>query len=399
MKKEQSKKKRSALVQQKIQGGTGGNAYAPRFKQGATIVPRAFYFVQPLSASLDGLTDLAERTVNLRTHPLAVEGAKKPWDGITLTGPMQGKYLFRTALARNVLPFALVNPPLIALPLVQADDVDSAGQPLPGKLRWQLLDAPELTARGDLEAARWFGQCERLWDERRSDSAKKQKSSMTDWLDWQRKLTGQPIDGKWAVMYTASASDASACVLDVSSRTLHFLAESTCYIAFTSTEDEARYVECYLNSGFANGKIKEFQARGLFGPRHVHKKILELPWPEFDPNRPSHRRLVALGQQAAQAVQGILGSQQDLELDPRTLGRLRTRIRGELKSLMEQIDALVESISTGKDLLAVAAVWDALLRTDRPVLVGADSVELSAFLRSEREGWSHREIPVDGGQP
>jgi hypothetical protein len=199
-------------------------------------------------------------------------------------------------------------------------------------------------------------------------------------------------------MYTASASDASACVLNVSSRALRFLAETTCYIAFTSTEDEARYVECYLNSGYANGKIKEFQARGLFGPRHVHKKILEFPWPEFSPNLPSHRHLVELGRQAAQAVQGILGSQQDLELDPRTLGRLRSSIRRELQALMGQIDALVESISTGRDLRETAAAWDELLRTDRPVLAGADSAELTAFLRSEREGWRKREISEDGSK-
>ena len=361
-------------------------------------MPRAFYFVQPQGASLDGLTDLVDRVVNLRTHPLAVEGAKKPWDGIALEGAMQGKYLFRTALARNVLPFALVNPPLVALPLVKEGDLDAQGQPLPGKQRWQLLTAAELTARGDLEAARWFGQCERLWDERRSDSAKKQNMNAYGRLNFQRGLTDQPVNAKWAVMYTASASDASACVLDVSAITPHFLAESTCYIAFAKCEDEARYVECYLNSGYANGKIKEFQARGLFGPRHVHKKILELPWPDFSPNLPSHRRLVALGRSAAQAVQKILGVQQDLELDPRTLGRLRSSIRREIAGVMGQIDALVEAISTGQDISEGDADWERMLTTERPLLAGADSVELSAFLRSERESWSERDKPLPGGK-
>lgn len=392
----QSKKKRSALVENRLQGGRGGNAYAPRFKQGATIVPRAFYFVQPQGASLDGLTDLSERTVNLRTHPLAVEGAKKPWDGILLTGPMQGKYLFRTALARNILPFALVNPPLVALPLVQEDEVDASGQALPGKRHWRLLDATELTACGDIEAARWFGQCERLWDERRSDSAKKQKMSAYNRLNFQRGLTDQPVDAQWAVMYTASASDASACVLDVSSRDLRFLAESTCYISFTQTEDEARFVECYLNSGYANGRIKEFQARGLFGPRHVHKKILELPWPEFSRNQPSHRRLVALGQQAAQQVQKILGSQQDLELDPRTLGRLRTSIRRELASVMGQIDFLVEAVSTGRDQQEQSEDWIRLTHRSGPTGKGQSADELSEFLRAERNRWTEREL-LSGG--
>ena len=398
----QSKKKRSALVEKRLQGGSGGNAYAPRFKQGATIVPRAFYFVQLQGPSLDGLADLAKRVVNLHTHPLAVEGAKKPWDGISLTGAMQGKYLFRTALARNVLPFALVNPALVVLPLVLQDDADAkdaSGEPLPGKLRWRLLDAAELTVCGDVEAARWFGQCERLWDERRSDSAKKQKSSMTDWLDWQRKLTGQPVDAHWAVLYTASGTDASAAATEVGADALRLLADHKTYITFVSGEDEARYIECYLNCGYVNRAIKEFQSRGLFGPRDVHKKILELPWPEFSKNLPAHRRLAALGQRAARAVQGILGSQQDLELNPRSLGRLRTRIRTELAVLMGEIDALVESISTGRDLEQIAAGWDHLLRSDRPVLAGADSTELSAFLRSEREAWSHRDIPVDRSKP
>jgi len=390
----QSKKKRSALVQQKITGESGGNFYAPRFRKGSDMIPRSFYFVEPQGTIITAQTDVRERVVNLRTHPLALEGAKKPWDGISLVGPMQGQYLFRTALARNVLPFALINPPLVALPLVQEDLVDAKGTPMPGKLRWRLLSSAELTTRGDVEASRWFIQCERLWEQRRSDSAKKQNSSLTDWLDWQSKLTSQPVTAKWAVIYTASASDASACVLDISALAQPFLAETTSYITFTETEDEGCYVACYLNSGFANGKIKEFQARGLFGPRHVHKKILELPWPEFDPNRPSHRHLVELGRRAAQAVQGILGSSQDLELDPRTLGRLRSSIRREIKPLMDQIDTLVESISTGQDLLAIQASWDRLLDTNRPTLAGADSAELSRFLRSEREGWGHRDLPV-----
>jgi len=395
----QSKKKRSALVQQKISGESGGNVYAPRFRQGATIVPRPFYFVEPQGTHIGAHTEVRERVVNVRTHPLALEGAKKPWDGISLTGQMQGRYLYRTALARNVLPFALVNPPLVALPLVSEDLADTKAGQMAGKKRWRLLDAAELTSLGDVEAAKWFGQCEKLWDERRSDSAKKQKSTLTDWLDWQKKLTEQPVDAKWAVMYTASASDASACVWDVTALAQRFMVDYTMYVSFTQTEIEARFVEAFLNSGYANKRIKEFQARGLFGPRHVSKKILDIPWPEFDPNRPSHRRLVALGREAASAVQGILGSNQDLELDPRTLGRLRSSIRRELKPLMDPIDTLVESISTGQDLLAIQASWDDLLRTDRPTLPGADSAELSAFLRSEREAWGHRDFVMPEVKP
>lgn len=394
-----SRKKRSALVQQKIQGAIGGNAYAARFKQGATVVPRAFYFVEPQGAAIDVAMDVRERIVNVRTHPLALQGAKKPWDGISLTGQMQGRYLFRTALARNVLPFALVNPPLVALPLV-AEDQGKTGDnaSMPGKIIWHLLTSEELTARGDVEAARWFGQCERLWDERRSDSAKKQDSSLLDWLDWQGKLTQQPIDAHWAVIYTASGTDASAVALNVVDGSTRFLADHKTYITFVASQDEARFVECYLNCGFINRAIKQFQSRGLFGPRDVDKKILDLPWPEFSRNRPSHRRLVTLGQQAAQAVQDLLGTQQDLELDPRTLGRLRTRIRKDLASLMGEIDALVESISTGKDLAHQSADWQRVIHGDAATQSQQSADELSAFLRDERDRWTERELLAGKGR-
>ena len=77
---------------------------------------------------------------------------------------------------------------------------------------------------------------------------------------------------------------------------------------------------------------------------------------------------------------------------------MRTSIRKEIAGLMAQIDLLVETISTGRDLGGSDASWEQLLRTDNPVLEGADSSELSAFLRSEREGWSLRDLPAGGSK-
>ncbi|MDO9203003.1 MAG: hypothetical protein Q7U58_17005, partial [Hydrogenophaga sp.] len=304
---EKSRKKRSALVQQRIQGQSGGNAYAERFKQGATIVPRAFYFVEPQGMTVDATTDVSGRTVNIRTHPLALEGAKKPWDGISLTGSMQGQYLFRTAMARNVIPFALINPALVALPLVKEEQ----------------------------------------------------------------------------------ATDGSA---------QHFLVDFAMYVCFVDSEEEARFVECYLNSGYINKAIKAFQTKCHFGARDVTKKILEFPCPNFSRNVASHRTLAALGKQVAQAVQSILGSQQDLELDPRSLGRLRTRIRSELAPQFKEMDALVEAISTGRDAQARGQTWERVLHGAPPDLIAQPSTSVSAFLRNERTHWSEREMLASGSR-
>ena len=393
---EKSRKKRSALVQQRIQGQSGGNAYADRFKQGATIVPRAFYFVEPQALTVDVTTDVTGRTVNIRTHPLALEGAKKPWDGISLTGAVQGHYLYRTAIARNVIPFALVNPPLIALPLVTEELAYDKDAELAGKRQWRMLDSAALTARGDLEAAKWFGQCERLWAERLSDSAKKQKMSSIGRVDFQRGLSDQPTDGRWAVMFNRSAKDGNACIVRTDWFAQHFLVDFAMYVCFVESEDEARFIKCYLNSGYINKAIKAFQTTGHFGERDVTKKILEFPWPRYSRNVPLHRTLAALGKQMASSVQSILGSQQDLELDPRALGRLRSRIRTELDAQFKAMDALVEAISTGRDLQAQGETWTRVLQGGAPGLATQPAESVSAFLRDERAHWNEPAMLASG---
>ena len=383
------RKKRSALVRKRIAGGVGLNAYVDRFKQGATIVPRAFYFVK-----VDGDDrDFAGRLVSVRTHPLARQEAKKPWDDITLEGRVHGEFLFRTALARNIVPFVLINPPLVALPLHAVDSGATGGETAASTKRWALLSPTQLTTMGKLESAQWFAKGEHLWEERRSDSAKKGDASANDWLNFQRKLTDQPVAARWAVLYTASGNDASSVVVDVVSERHRFMADHKAYICFTATEAEADYMCCYLNSGYANSAIKEFQSRGLFGPRDIHKKILELPWPAFTVNNPWHRKLAALGRNAATLALQAVGPQRDMELGTRDLGRLRLRVRREIAPVLAEINHLVKAISTGEDLRWMHDDWQLLINAPPTSSNTQDPAELSAFLRAERDGWAHRELP------
>ena len=383
------RKKRSALVQQRIVGGTGLNAYVDRFKQGATIVPRAFYFVKVDSEMLD----LAGRVVSVRTHPLARQEAKKPWDDITLTGRVNGEFLFRTATARNIVPFVLVNPPLVALPLLAEETASKQVGAMEAKLEWKLLTPEQLTQMGKLETAQWFAQGVLLWNERRSDSAKKTDMSSYDRLNFQRGLIDQPVGAHWAVLYNASGKDASACVIDVQAHDRRFLADHTEYVCFIETETEAFYICCYLNSGFANAAIKEFQAKGLFGARHVHKKILELPWPAFTPNNPWHRKLAAAGRQAATLALQAVGPQRDMELGTRDLGQLRLHVRREIAPVLAEIDQLVKAISTGEDLRRMRDDWQRLVDAPPSSSNTQEPDQLSATLRAEREEWAHRELP------
>ncbi len=52
-------------------------------------------------------------------------------------------------------------------------------------------------------------------------------------------------------------------------------------------------------------RIKDFQASGLFGPRHVSKKILDIYFPKFDKTNKQHIKLSELGKLAHDKNQRI----------------------------------------------------------------------------------------------
>ncbi len=91
------------------------NPYKNQLKQGATIVPRSLYFVD-INQQMP--PDFEDRILNVRTSPTVQADAKKPWTEIDFKGKMESRFLFRTALSKSILPFALFNPCLVVLPIL-----------------------------------------------------------------------------------------------------------------------------------------------------------------------------------------------------------------------------------------------------------------------------------------
>ena len=84
------------------------------------------------------------------------------------------------------------------------------------------------------------------------------------------------------------------------------------------------------------------QARGLWGPRHICKKVLELPIPQFDEKNAAHRRLTELGEACRANVAQWLTSGGAGKI--KSIGKLRGMVREMLKEELKEIDALVEKI-------------------------------------------------------
>lgn len=345
------KRSRSALTREKGEALLGANAYGDRFKQGATVVPRSFYFVDiegDEGGTKQHTRSFRDRVLILRPSLSMLREAKAPWKDHGISGKLEGEFLFTTAVAKNLIPFVLAEPLLVALPIVTEGTKK-------GERSFELLGHEKLLKRGARFASRWFLEAERTWDKFKTEKANRSAMTYLDRLDFQHGLTEQNPDARFLVLYTGSATDASAVVVNRSEFSAAFIAEHKTYWCEAKSEGEAHYVCAYLNSGYANAKIKDFQSRGLFGPRDIHKTIVKLPFPKYDPKVDAHQRLSALGQKCAARADKLLDSGKNLDLGAHALGRIRTRIREYLEDELSEIDILVEQLSTGKTESAIRA--------------------------------------------
>jgi type I restriction-modification system DNA methylase subunit len=336
---------RSALTAQAMEGLLGANAYASRFTQGATIVPRNFFFVE-LDQKVAKDEDLRDRVVALRTATAAEREAKRPWKGQLLKGRSEGTLLFRTAISRNVIPFALIDPPLVLLPVIVDCD---------GRQEFKVVNAEGLLEHGYRYGSAWFFDAEARWNKSKTDKNREMKTSLASYLDWQNKLNEQNPKARYIVLYTSSATDASATVIDRRTFDHPFIVDHKTYWCECTSEAEAHYLSAYVNSGYANAMIKEFQSRGLFGPRDIHKLIVKLPFPKYQKGDAAHDALAALGKECGAIASNFVRSIAVQDLEARALGRARATLRDQLEPQLEKIDVIVETLSTGK--AALAGTW------------------------------------------
>jgi hypothetical protein len=296
---------------------TVSSPYAKLFRQGATIVPRSFYFVRVRDR---GDKVDPERTYWAETDPDQAESAKPPYGGVRLSGSVEGRFLYSTALAKHVVPFALLEPPAVILPIEVRDAAV------------RIRSAAELRADGYRDAAKWMESAERVWKSKRREKASQE--TVYSWLDYQKKLTAQNLNVRYLVVYNAAGTNLSAAVVDRRSLAEPFVVEHKLYWMESRDLDEADYVAAILNSSAANEAIKPFQSMGLMGERDIEKKVLDLPIPRFDGKDPQHKELARLGAQARSEVAALLKNQ---ELPP-SLARRRAMVRKAIEHTLTQID-------------------------------------------------------------
>lgn len=315
--------KRSAFSTSAGSNGPGSSSsYAKRFGQGATIVPRCFYFVHShltVPVDPDGLY-WAE------TDPEQLRSAKKPWDDVHLSGQVEGRFFHYAVLGGQILPFTLLTPSVTVIPLVQD-----------GSKR-DVWDSAKLKREGYREFGAWMEEAERIWKQKRERKAG--SVSLQEWLDYQSKLTAQRPQDEHLVLYNKSGTNVSAVSVRKSGFALPLVLDFTVYSGTVASSEEANYLASVLNSSVSNEAIKPFQAMGLLGERDIHKKLMDLPIPRFNPENTRHAALVQLGRQAREKASEVL----KMSAPPTSLARLRGQMRIQLKNELAEIDRIVKKL-------------------------------------------------------
>ncbi|HNQ59506.1 MAG TPA: N-6 DNA methylase [Bacteroidales bacterium] len=322
----------SALSTRKIEMQRNVNPYKNLFKQGATIVPRAFYFVELDQQMPD---DFNDRIISLRTSKFVKADSKDPWK-LEFSGRMESRFLFRTAISKSILPFHLYKPDFVVLPLIIQINENQFK-------KIEIHTADDIMNMGYLNASRWFRNAERIWNINKTEKSK--NMSTIGRLNFHNGLTQQNLNAEYLVLYNSSAKDANALVVNRSSLDLEFICESKSYVYYLNNENEAYYLTALLNSSVPNFLMKDFQTKGLFGPRDIHKKILNIYFPKFDENNKLHLSLAALSKSCHDKTEKYVETNPpNSELTPIKLGKYRVDIKRHLSKEMADIDKIVRKI-------------------------------------------------------
>jgi hypothetical protein len=309
-------------------GVVESSVYRDMFHQGATIVPRNFYFV---TVNWPKLPFDPDRVYHVETDREQARTAKPPYNELLLSGQAEGRFLFKTVIAKHVLPFLVLEPVDIVLPVTIEED------------RARLLTSRELKDDGYRYVGNWMEEAETLWNKHRGAKAERQTTIQR--LDYGRGLSSQRLGVRYLVLYNAAGTNISAAVFDRNKVGSVFFVDAKLYHYATPRLREADYLTAILNSESVNARIKPFQSVGLQGKRDVHKKVLELPISRFDQANPIHSQISALGAAARTKLDRWFASRPSGW--PKSLARQRAIVRLEVRDILGQTDELVKQLLSG----------------------------------------------------
>ncbi len=308
--------------------------YYGNFTQGATIVPRSIWFVEPVAHPRLGLDPSKPR---LKTSQRAIDRAKEGYEDVLIEGEVESEFLYQIVTGSELAPFCTTTLPTAVLP------IESSGS------TYRIIKADEAQRKGYSGLNGWLTDAERIWKEKRGEKAR--KLDVYERLDYQRGLTSQSSRAKYKVLYNTSGTYLVSCVLKNGPSTIKIdssqiktsgiIADAKAYRFDINDYDEALFISAMLNAPIVDSLIKPMQSRGQWGERDIHKKVFELPLPKYDPKNKKHVELISLAKQAqVKSEKLVIG----MESKYSGVGKIRQLIKVEITEELLKIDKIVREL-------------------------------------------------------
>lgn len=285
--------------------------YIQKFKQGATILPRNYYFVDT------AIDFMRKKIVPVKTCETTRRNSKAPYKDVNLTGKANTDFLFHSVLAENIVPFVVIDPFVIHLPVRETGG------------HWAYLSSSEMLNEGYSDSSDWFSEVEKSYDDLSSN-----KMTLFERVNYHNGLLVQNPKAKIWVLYCASGTNACASVYENEARL--WVEHKVYWHVPAEGRDEAFYLCAVLNSPKINELIKPFQSKGLLGERDIEKKILDVGIPKFDRCNDTMIALSQLGVELSKRVSKSVG-----DFTGKGIGKKRSDIRKRFQTEFNEIDDLV----------------------------------------------------------
>ena len=222
--------------------------------------------------------------------------------------------LFFDIITSNLLtPFHIANTQKALLP-IKKNNSNS----------WEMISSNEINAKGAV-TRNTFREI--------YNTLKPNKGSIKtifDLINTRGKLVQQIINPNGYLVFTGAGGGkvCSAYISLAEYDTDKLILDQTVYWAQVSSEDEAIYLVGLLNSQAINEIIEDFQPRGAFGKRHVHK----LPFgvtPPFDATQVAHQEVVEKTRTLLQEFELLISTTPEVRsfLDPNSSSLSRRRMK------------------------------------------------------------------------
>jgi len=249
----------------------GGSPYRKLFRNGATLFPRLFVFVERKHMGRLGADPSAPFVVSRRNSQ-----EKMPWKELpSIENRVEAEFLHPVLLGESILPYRHFKPFEGVVPVTATGET---------------LDAAAALSRGYDGLYGWMNKAEAAWDR----NTHNEKFRLKDRYDYFGLLSSQFPLAPLRVVYAKAGTQPAAAIL----RDQKTIVENLLYWSAVASESEARYLVAILNSETARKRGEAWQSRGQWGARHFDKVIFNLPIPRFDAKNKTH---AALAKAAAEA--------------------------------------------------------------------------------------------------